>query len=311
MLMFLPVLSVLTFCTSVLLIGAAMFAGDQAGIPKPFLLPGFFALLLAITFVGVFFNAALVSCVLDAFAGRPVSLRAGLAAAMARLPQIFRWALHATTIGFFISLLQGMLRKLGILGVLLGNAAPLSWAILTYFVVPVLVTENVGPRRSGQAFHGYSSRKTGAMRSAWKRAFPFDCFCARAAHFVDRLCQFRCDVAVGSRRHACRGGSGRLCLFRHVDRIRVYHGRHLPHRRLYIQPRVPRHGVDPAAMKTVFRASGFSRFFRRSFSYCYLASWAPLSRDLGEAAASAAPAMSFCRALPAEPAGPENSCSAG
>jgi len=162
-LMALPVLSVITFAVSLLLVGIAMFTGEQVGITKLLLLPGFFVLLLATTFFGVFFNVALVSCVMDAFAGRPVSLRAGLSAAAARLPQIMWWSLYATTIGVLIGVLRNLLRKLGMLGALVGSAASLSWAILTYFVVPVLVTENVGPAEAVR-------RSTDIIKRNWGNA---------------------------------------------------------------------------------------------------------------------------------------------
>src|SRR5262249_5024809 len=48
----------------------------------------FFAFYFACTSVAVFFNAAQVFCSLEALSGRAPSLRAGLAAAARRLPQI-------------------------------------------------------------------------------------------------------------------------------------------------------------------------------------------------------------------------------
>ena len=98
------------------------------------------------SFIVIFFNAALVFCALEAFAGRTPSLRGGLATAVGRLPQILAWALVAATVGLVLNALQNLLKdKLGFLGSLLGGLLELAWAVVTYFVVPVLVVDGVGP----------------------------------------------------------------------------------------------------------------------------------------------------------------------
>jgi len=107
-------------------------------------------LLLSLYFVAtvivVFFNAGLVFCALESFAGREPTLRGGIAAAGRRLPQILAWSLVATTIGLLLEALQSLLKdRLGFLGALLGFVAEASWALVTYFVVPVLVVDGVGP----------------------------------------------------------------------------------------------------------------------------------------------------------------------
>ena len=98
------------------------------------------------TAVAIFFNVALIHCALRALAGEEPSIRGGLKAAVALLPQILGWALVATTIGFVLNMITDMLKEyLGFLGGLLGGLLEFSWAVITYFVVPVLVTEKVGP----------------------------------------------------------------------------------------------------------------------------------------------------------------------
>jgi hypothetical protein len=113
-----------------------------------------FAALFVMTSVAIFFNVALIHCALRAHAGEQPSIRAGLAAAVSLLPQILGWAFIATTIGVLLNMLQDAIRNyLGFLGGFLGGLLELSWAVITYFVVPVLVTEKVGPvtaiKRSG------------------------------------------------------------------------------------------------------------------------------------------------------------------
>ncbi len=98
------------------------------------------------SFIAIFFNAALVSCALEAFAGRTPTVGGGLSAALRRLPQILAWSLVAATVGLALNIVQSLLReKLGFLGSLLGGLMDLAWAVVTYFVVPVLVVDGVGP----------------------------------------------------------------------------------------------------------------------------------------------------------------------
>lgn len=105
-----------------------------------------FAFYFVCAFIAIFFNAALVFCALEAFAGRTPSLRGGLATAFGRLPQILGWALVSATVGLLLNLVQQTLRdRLGFLGSILGGLLEVAWAVVTYFVVPVLVVDGVGP----------------------------------------------------------------------------------------------------------------------------------------------------------------------
>ena len=52
----------------------------------------------------------------------------------------------AAVVGFAINLIQETLKdKLGFLGGLLGGLFEFAWAAITYFVLPVLVVEGLGP----------------------------------------------------------------------------------------------------------------------------------------------------------------------
>jgi MFS family permease len=119
---------------------------DNGQSPSIWFYASAFAVLYVMTAVAIFFNVALIHCALRAHAGEAPSIRAGLAAAVALLPQILGWAFVATTIGVVLNIITDMLKEyLGFLGGLLGGLLELSWAVITYFVVPVLVTEKVGP----------------------------------------------------------------------------------------------------------------------------------------------------------------------
>ena len=105
----------------------------------------------ALTSISLYFNAALTFCVLRCFAGQSPSIRDGLTASFGRLPQIVGWAFVATLIG---GMLRGFLDRAdnddlgvvnGLLVSLLIGLFGLTWAVATYFVLPVLVVEGTGP----------------------------------------------------------------------------------------------------------------------------------------------------------------------
>lgn len=125
---------------------AVTAALEQPGQADPIVYVVLFVVYVVASFIGIFFNAALVACALEAFAGRTPTVAHGFEVAVKRLPQILGWSLVAATVGLLITVVQGVLRdKLGFLGALLGNLMDIAWAVVTYFVVPVLVVDGVGP----------------------------------------------------------------------------------------------------------------------------------------------------------------------
>jgi len=93
-------------------------------------------------FVIVFFNSALVACALIRFQGGNPTMAEGMRAAKARIPQIVAWALLAATVGVVLRIIQGRVQVVGRFVIALLGAA---WTIATYFIVPVLVVEKLGP----------------------------------------------------------------------------------------------------------------------------------------------------------------------
>jgi hypothetical protein len=93
-------------------------------------------------FVVVFFNSALISCAIVRFNGGEPTLADGFGVAINRLPQILAWALVSATVGVLLKIVENVHEKAGaFISAILGTA----WSITTYFVVPVLVVERVGP----------------------------------------------------------------------------------------------------------------------------------------------------------------------
>jgi hypothetical protein len=102
-------------------------------------------------FVITFFNMALVHCTHLYFNGEEVTLKKGLAFSMSRLRVIISWSLFAATIGTILKIVQ---ENLGTLGKIITGLIGIVWSIATFFVVPVIAYENVGPidafKRSSQ-----------------------------------------------------------------------------------------------------------------------------------------------------------------
>ncbi len=151
-LILLPLLSGAALLSVFALTGGSVLRSLQELAPGPHQAPPLvyallFALFFAFSLIMTFFNAALVYCSLQSFAGREPSLSAGVDAALGRFRQIVLWALFATTVGVILQMLrQVFLRdRLGLLGSLIGGAAGVGWAAATFFVVPVLVVDGVGP----------------------------------------------------------------------------------------------------------------------------------------------------------------------
>jgi len=109
----------------------------------------------------VFFNSALVACAIIRFNGGDPTLGDGLQAAGSRLPQILGWSLVSATVGFLLKMLESRSEKLG---TFVAGLLGLAWSIATFFVVPVIVVEKLGPidaiRRSGSI-----------LRRAWGESF--------------------------------------------------------------------------------------------------------------------------------------------
>lgn len=92
-------------------------------------------------FAIVFFNTALVASVMNIFEGGRGTFGFGLNFAIRRIHAIFGWALISACVGMLLNALERN-EKIGRFVVsLIGSA----WTALTYFVIPVIVAEGLGP----------------------------------------------------------------------------------------------------------------------------------------------------------------------
>lgn len=108
-------------------------------------------------FVIVFFNTALVHCTHLYFNGEKPTIRQGLQFSMTRIGAILSWAAFAATVGTALRLLQD---NLGSIGKFITGLIGIVWSVATFFVVPVIAYENLGPI-------GAFKRSASLMREKW------------------------------------------------------------------------------------------------------------------------------------------------
>ena len=126
-------------------------AGGNADMQNPLYLVVLFLFYFVNYFVVVFFNSALIACAIKRFYGGKPTIGEGIKASMARLPQIAGWALVSASVGLLLRVIESRSERVG---AIVSSLIGMAWSALTYFVVPVLVVEKVGPikavKRSGE-----------------------------------------------------------------------------------------------------------------------------------------------------------------
>jgi hypothetical protein len=112
-----------------------------------------FCAYLVLTFVVVFFNAALVYAADRHLAGERVTPAEAIHAARARSHVLLPWVVVSATVSIVLRALE---ERAGILGRIVGSIAGVAWSVVTFLVLPILVIEGIGPiaavKRSGELF---------------------------------------------------------------------------------------------------------------------------------------------------------------
>ncbi|MFH0966324.1 MAG: DUF6159 family protein [Methanobacteriota archaeon] len=102
---------------------------------------GLFIFYLITYFIIIFFNVGLVTCANIRLNGGNPTFSDGISSAIKNLHRILVWSLLSATVGVILSLIRDQKNIVGqIISSLLGTA----WALLTYFVVPVMILEDKG-----------------------------------------------------------------------------------------------------------------------------------------------------------------------
>lgn len=104
-------------------------------------------------FIVIFLNVALVGVANSRLSGGTWTIADGLSLAAARAFTILKWAVFAATVGM---VLRWISERVGLLGKIVVAIVGLTWSLATYFVVPILAFEDLGPidavKRSSKLF---------------------------------------------------------------------------------------------------------------------------------------------------------------
>ncbi len=164
-LIFFPVMSV----AALVILAAVVFAGGLAGGAFSLAEEGGEAsggdvalglfLAFASSFIIIFFNAALVAAALERLRGGDPNVASGLKAASAHLPQILAWSVVTTIVSLILRALRD---RGGIAGQVASMIGGIAWSLATFFVIPVLVAEGIGPIEA-------IKRSSSLLRQTWGR----------------------------------------------------------------------------------------------------------------------------------------------
>lgn len=127
--------------TFALAINHSLLSADGKSV-NPIVFVGILLFYIVAYTVVFFFNTGLVGAAMIRLNGGDPTVRDGFRIALSHLPAIVGWGVIAGTVGMILRALSGRNRGLGQgLGMILG----IAWGVLTFLVVPIIVTENLGP----------------------------------------------------------------------------------------------------------------------------------------------------------------------
>jgi len=141
---------------SMILILSIIFAGfwfipELAEAPEWIFVILGFLIYLILFFIGYYFQAGLVACAYATMEGKTPSMGYGMKKANTVIGKLFAWAIISAIIGM---ILQAIESRVPFASRLIGAA----WGIATYFVVPIMVFEDVSAwqslKRSWQVLKG-------------------------------------------------------------------------------------------------------------------------------------------------------------
>jgi hypothetical protein len=140
-LMVLPLISgVITIAVALsFFVGFGMSARLEAADRSLIVVP-VFLMYVAVYAIGIFFQAAVVAGATERIRGGDPTVGSALSAAARRIGPIIVWAIIAATVG---TLLRALRDRAGFIGKLLAGLAGAAWSVATFFVVPVLVLEDL------------------------------------------------------------------------------------------------------------------------------------------------------------------------
>lgn len=150
--------AIITITFFVPMIFAGMLEGMMEGSVGSFLLMIVMFVFYVVQYFVVFFsNTALVGAALIRLRGGDPTVGDGFRIAFSHFFPVLIYAVIAATVGM---ILRAISERAGIVGSIVVGILGLAWNLATFLVVPVLVTENVGPFEA-------IKRSTGYLKKTW------------------------------------------------------------------------------------------------------------------------------------------------
>jgi hypothetical protein len=119
-----------------------LFAGIRGDQANPLMYVLLFAFYVVQYFVIIFFNSALIGAAMIRLDGGDPTVADGFRIATSKLPAILGYAVIAATVGVLLRALQ---ERAGFIGRFVIGLIGLAWTVASFLVVPVLVSQDVGP----------------------------------------------------------------------------------------------------------------------------------------------------------------------
>jgi hypothetical protein len=118
-------------------------AGLAFGVGESGNLIVFLSMILIAYFITTFFNAALISAALERLRGGDPNVMSGLSHASKHIHHIFLWAVISAIVGTLFRVLRSQTDN--IIVRMIYSLIEGVWEFMTFFVIPVMVSENQGP----------------------------------------------------------------------------------------------------------------------------------------------------------------------
>ncbi|MFQ5553828.1 MAG: DUF6159 family protein [Acidimicrobiia bacterium] len=100
-----------------------------------------FVMYVVLSYVTIFFNAALVSAAHERLSGGDPTVGSALRGAALRAGKILPWALVSATVSIVLRAIE---ERGGALGRIVAGLAGMAWSVVTFLVLPIIVIEGLG-----------------------------------------------------------------------------------------------------------------------------------------------------------------------
>tara|TARA_Y100000310_G_C20657382_1_gene802704 strand:+ start:42 stop:863 length:822 start_codon:yes stop_codon:yes gene_type:complete len=105
---------------------------------------GLFIFYVLSYFIVIFFNSGLVICANIRLSGGDPTVKDGLKGAAKHIANILTWALIAATVGLILRILSDKAKD-NIFAQIVISLLGMAWSLLTFFVLPIMILENITP----------------------------------------------------------------------------------------------------------------------------------------------------------------------